>query len=244
MIYHDVEQNHPDWFRLRLGIPTASEFHRIITPKKMQLSSQASGYMYRLLAEWITGEQVENFQTQWMERGQDLEDKAVMAYEMLAGVETKRGGFITTDDGLIGCSPDRLIGEEGDLELKCPLVQTQVEYALNGTVGDDYMAQLQGRMMIHEREWVDIFSYHPKLVIPVVRVHRDEKFIAILRSLLSEFLERMLKARAELEERFGPFVRPGAVAEPVEDPDGITDADVYAILAARGFFAEHLGTLI
>ncbi len=224
-----VAPRSPEWFAARLGIPTSSEFHRVMTPKTRKLSSQAPGYMYRLIAEWLTGEQVENFESEYMVRGVELEDKAMLAYEGLQDVETQPGGFITTDDGLIGCSPDRLVGERGDLELKCPLIHTQVKYALEGTVDDDYMCQLQGRMMIHGREWVDIFAYHPRLIIPPVRVVRDEKFIADLKATLAAFVDTMLDCRLKLEQRFGPFTRQ-QVEEPYSGPDFITVEDEEEII--------------
>jgi hypothetical protein len=234
MIYHEVEGRSEKWFALRLGIPTSSEFHKIITPKKLQLSSQAAGLMYRLLAEWITGAQVENFESEYMVRGTELEDKAVLAYEMLTDTETSLGGFITTDDGMLGCSPDRLIGTEGDLEIKCPLIQTQVGYALTGEVGEDYMTQLQGRLFIHGRQWVDIFSYHPRLSIPPLRIVRNEKFIAALQPVLEAFVATILDARKFLDERFGPFVREAPVVTD-EHPGalGITDDDLEAIILAN-----------
>lgn len=230
MIWHDVEQNTPEWLVLRLGIPTASEFHRIITPKKLKLAAGADEFMYRLLAEWITGEQVENFESKWMERGHEFEPKARSAYELLTGAEVTNGGFFTTDDGLAGCSPDGLVGNSGDLELKSPLLHTQVGYALTGSVGDDYMAQLQGRLMIHEREWVDIFPYHPRLLIPPLRVYRDEEFIAKLSEALSQFVEKMVRAREELEKRFGPFVRM-EMQEQGDSKHFLNDGDVDDIVA-------------
>ena len=33
-------------------------------------------------------------------------------------------------------------------------------------------------MTLHGREWVDVFSYHPLLFLPPVRVYRDEAVIA------------------------------------------------------------------
>ena len=130
MIFHAVNPRSQEWHALRLGIPTSSEFSKIITPKTMKLSSQAQGYLCRLLGEWLTGEQVENFASPWMDRGTELEDSAILAYEMLTDTETSPGGFVTTDDGLIGCSPDRLIGDDGDLEIKCPLIHTHIETLL------------------------------------------------------------------------------------------------------------------
>ena len=237
-------QRGPEWHKLRLGIPCSSEFSKIVKPGVLAkqiadgkidaskvVSTQSPGYMFRLLAEWVTGEPVENYSSQWMDRGTELEDKAILAYEMLTDTETKPGGFITTDDGLIGCSPDRLIGDEGDLELKCPLIQTQVEYALLGTVGDEYMAQLQGRMLIHGRAWVDIFSYHPRLSIPAMRIYRDEKFIATLGLVLKTFTDQMLEYRLKLEKEYGPFTRPEP--EPNHEKDWISDEDVERILEAQ-----------
>lgn len=233
MIFHDVEGGSAEWSKLRLGIPCSSSFHRIITPKTLKFSKQASAYMYVLLAEWISGEQVENYQSQWMERGHTLEDKAILAFEGLTDLETKPGGFITTDDGLCGCSPDRLIGDDSDLEIKCGLLNTQVEYALKGSCGEDYMCQLQGRMMIHGRESVQIFAYHPNLTIPPMIVPRDDKMINAMRPLMDSFIETMLKKREELMRRFGPF--PGHGVPSKTEPgkvvsDFVTDEDVELIL--------------
>lgn len=231
MIHNAVTQNTPEWIRLRLGIPCSSDFHKIITPKEMKLSKQAKPLMYRLLAEWMTGEQVENYESEYMVRGHELEDRAIMAYEMLTDTETQPGGFITTDDGMIGCSPDRLIGDKGDLEIKCPLVQTQIQYALEGKIDEDHRAQLQGRLMIHGRNYVDIFSYHPRLSIPALRVVRDDKFIGELSVMLKCFNDLMLEKRAELEKRFGPFLRPEP--EPDHSADFVSDQDVDEIIAAQ-----------
>ena len=218
MIYHAVEQNTPEWIALRLGIPCSSEFSKIITPKTRKLSAQAPGLMYRLIAEWMTGKPVENagIQTEWMDRGQLLEDAAVAAYENLMEVETTPGGFCTTDDGMVGCSPDRLIGEDGDCEIKCPLIHTMVGYALTGDLGEDYMTQLQGRMMITGRKYVDIFAFHPRLILPPLRVPRNEEFITELRTALDVFVKLMLEKRLELERKYGPFMRPEPEAEPAE----------------------------
>lgn len=237
MIHHDIEvksdEGREEWLRMRLGVACSSEFHKIITPQKRDLSDQSPAYMHRLLAEWMTGEPVENAEdnnTEWMDRGNDLEDQAINAYEGLADVKTQRGGFITTDDGLIGCSPDRLIGDDGDLEIKCPLIHTQVGYALKAPVDKKYMIQLQGRMMIHGRQYIDIFSFHPRLIIPAIRVPRDEAFISDLRRALGVFVKIMLEKRIELEQRFGPFVRPEP-EQPREYPEFLSQADADFIIA-------------
>jgi hypothetical protein len=210
MIFHKVEQNTLEWHKLRLGIPTASSFDKILTPAKRQRSSQAKHYMNRLVWEWITGEvdQDELYQNQWMQRGQEREDGAIAAYEMETETETEPGGFFTLDNGLAGASPDRLISADGILEVKCPLGSTQVGCAREG-VEADHTCQIQGQLWITGRKWVDVWSYHPKLPLPPKRVLRDEDFIKDLAKAVNEFIEEMLRVRADMEREHGPFLRLG-----------------------------------
>ena len=94
------------------------------------------------------------------------------------------------------------------------------------------MCQLQGRMMIHGRKWVDIFSYHPALSIPPLRVVRDEKFIVDLSEIMKAFVDTMLDARLKLEQRFGPFKQ--SEDEKFYGQDYLTQEDVDEYLASRG----------
>ena len=80
----------------------------------------------------------------------------------------------------MGCSPDRLVGDEGLLEIKAPLPHTQVEYWISGEVGERFRPQLQGQLYISQRRWVDIVCWHDELPKLVMRVEPDEKFIRAL----------------------------------------------------------------
>lgn len=231
MKYLPYEQRSREWFAARLGIPCSSEFHKIITPKTMKVSSQAPAYAHRLLAEWVSGAQLDAYESPHMMRGQELEADAIAAYELLTETETTPGNFVTTDDGMLGCSPDRLIGEVGDLELKCPALQTQIGFAIDG-LDDEYKCQVQGRMLIHGREFCDLFSYHPLVSIPPIRLHRDEKFIGAMRPVLDTFVEQLLKARELLEQRYGPFTR-NEPKPAAADMLGVSDKDLQDILKAR-----------
>src|SRR5690348_10361138 len=106
MIIHDVRQRSDEWFALRLGIPTASDAKRIVTPNG-KLSKQAEDYMDSLLAEWAFGQPLEDpetdYRSQWMERGAMLESQAADAYAFQKDAELETVGFITTDSGLVGC---------------------------------------------------------------------------------------------------------------------------------------------
>ena len=192
MIHHAVEQGSPEWIALRLGIPTASMFHKIITPAKLAYSAQARGYMFYLIAERVLNQQLDSISNlEWIERGKRLEPEAVRAYEFHHGVETAPIGFLTTDDGRIGATPDRFIvstSYRGAVELKCPAPQTHIEYMIDG-FGNDYILQAQGQNFVGELEFVDRWSYHPDLPPVPVRTPRDEHVIAALRSGLARFLD-------------------------------------------------------
>ena len=200
MIRHDVEQGTPEWQQLRLGIPTASSFDRILTPKTMKLSAQARSYALELVAETLIGRPLDEVNTAWIERGVFLEPEAVKSYEFSTDRQTEKVGFITTDDGLVGASPDRLLVDiNGAVEIKCPAPNTHMRYLIDG-FGADYVVQVQGQMLVGGFEYVDRYSYHPELPPAIERTYRDEAMIVALKAALDEFnamkFEILEKARA------------------------------------------------
>ena len=58
MVVLNIAQGSEAWMRARLGIPTASNFKRIITGTGAP-SGCAAQYMNELLAEWRTGKRRE-----------------------------------------------------------------------------------------------------------------------------------------------------------------------------------------
>lgn len=199
MIRIECEQGSDEWYAARLGIPTASCFSKIITPKTMKPSASAIPYRHKLLAEWLMGLSLDFVNTEVMERGKGLEAEAVRWYEFETDCDTEAVGFMTTDDGLVGCSPDRLVGANGLAEIKCPLPHTHVGYLLDG-VDDAYRCQLQGQLWVAEREWVDFVSYHPTMPKVKIRVQRDEPFILALREAVEAFCESMEQGKQQLIE--------------------------------------------
>jgi len=196
MILLDVAQGSPEWIAARVGIPTASQFGRILTPKTMKLGAGAKTYMMELLAEWMIGAALDGEVTAFMERGTELEDKAVEFYEFQREVETTAVGFCLTDDGRCGASPDRLVGEDGGLEIKCPSATVHVSY-LMGDMGK-YNAQIQGGMWVTGRQWWDFLSYNPEMPPALVRVERDEEFIGKLADAMETFLDDLDAAKQKM----------------------------------------------
>jgi len=186
IVYENLEQGTKAWAEVRRGRPTGSNFHKILTPGGKP-SKQARDYMRHLIAELVIGLPLDAPKTSWMERGNELEGEAVCFYEFERDVAVKEVGFISTDDGRYGVSPDRLIGDDGLLEIKCPSPAVHVGYMIYSEVDADYRTQLQGQLLVTERAWVDICSYHPMLPPVIVRVERDEAYIGLLRDALDAF---------------------------------------------------------
>lgn len=198
MIIHPAKQGTDEWVAARLGLPTASNFDRLIT-KTGKPSSAADKYLAQLVAEWFLGAPIDDYNSGAMERGNALEKQAVAKYEWDNDVTTEAVGLCTTDDGKIGASPDRLVGNRGLLEIKCPLAVTHMEYLLYGT-SDAYRIQQQGQLWVCERDWNDLFSFNPSMPTVRVRVERDEELIETMAEIVGSFVQRLDAAKVKLAD--------------------------------------------
>lgn len=215
-----VEQRSDAWRSLRLGRPTASNFGKIVTPKKCELSKSAADYGLRLVAERLLNMTSESsIDNPWMERGVMMEADAVRHYEFTYDVQTCPVGFITTDDGTLGCSPDRLVlgDKRAAVEIKCQAPHIHLGYMLNGT-DEHYTPQVQGQLLIAELDWVDLFSYHPMMPATLIRTKRDEPYVAKLSAALRQFIDLLddMHNRALAIGAFQPQARattPGELRE-------------------------------
>lgn len=199
MIPVDVQQGSPEWIQVRLGLPTASNFHRLLTPKTRKPSSQATKYMHELLAERMIGEPIDADASQFMHRGTALEADAAAYYEFQREPTTPVG-FILRDDRKVGCSPDRLVGEDGLLEIKAFAAANHVA-ALLGETDDGYQCQVQGQLWISERKWCDRCWFNPSMPSLIQRFERDEEFIGELAQAVDSFVERLENEWVELQKR-------------------------------------------
>jgi len=200
MIYIECVQGSREWLEARLGIPTASEFDRILTPKTLKPSAQAEKYLHQKVAEWATGQVVEvETRIYSMDRGIELEQEAVEFYELTTGYATTPAGFCLLDDRSAGASPDRFAGEEGLLEIKCPLASTHVGYLLAGTLPADYVLQTQGQLYVTGRRWVDFLSYMPGLPPLLIRQRPEPVIQDALAGALADFNMRLRAGKRVLD---------------------------------------------
>ena len=196
--YIYCEQRSEEWFRVRLGIVTASHFSKVLNK-----GSGRKTYMMKLLAEINTGEPEIDYHNKYMENGTETEPSARKYYESLKKVKVEQVGFVKL--GEIGASPDSLVGDDGGLEIKCPLPSTHLGYIIDKKLPTIYIPQIQGNMLVTGRKWWDFLSFNP-LCKPAhwcIRVKRDERYINnILQSKIDEFLYELKTLKQKIEIPF------------------------------------------
>lgn len=195
MKFYRLDHRSEAWHAQRRGMPTASQFGRIITPAGKP-SSQAPLYEAELIAERIfdrpMGRDISNIPA--VRHGVETEPEAADVLAGMLSVELEPGGFMTDDAGRVGCSPDRLItaGNRRELiEIKCPYeIPVHIRNLLFGPP-DDHKAQIQGQLMISGYDSAHFLSYHSLCPPLYVRIERDETFIGALAQILMDFCRRL-----------------------------------------------------
>jgi hypothetical protein len=140
---------------------TASEFDRIITPTlKIADNVKSRAHLWEMAAQRISRYVEPQYISDAMLRGQEDEIKARDAYSKhYAPVE--QCGFVTNNKWgfTLGCSPDGLVGDDGMIEVKSRCQKFQVETIVEGKMPDDFLLQVQGELLVTQREWCDFISY-------------------------------------------------------------------------------------
>lgn len=179
----DVEQGSPEWHACRCGIPTASRFKDILAKGELKMRTK---YLRDLAAEVIRGTVEEDgYSNSHMERGKEQEAEARDLYAFARGVDPVPVGFVR--NGRAGCSPDSFVGDDGGLEIKTALGHIQIERLQRGTLPTEHIAQVQGGLWITGRQFWDFTSYSRGLPPLIVRVERDEEYIAQLANAVEAF---------------------------------------------------------
>lgn len=199
MIIVDVEQGSELWRELRRGIPTASNFSRILTAKTRKPAAGAQTYLCELLSAEIFGSDDDEQVSQFMARGNALEQQAIAWYALRYDCDPKRVGLVLNDARTVGCSPDALIGDDGGLEIKCLSAPKHIAAMLHND--DEHMPQIMGALWLTGRKWWSRCYYSPVLPPVVVRVERDEEYIGQLAEAVNSFVWRLNEARETLRSK-------------------------------------------
>jgi hypothetical protein len=203
-IFDDLEQGTEAWLDCRKGIPTASSFKAILARGE---GKTRKAYMNRLAAEIVTGEPLENFSNQSMARGHALEGEARQLYAFMHDVEPQQVGFIR--NGRKGCSPDSLIADRSMLEIKTQRGDLLIETLFKGEFPPEHKAQVQGQLLVAERELCDLMIYWPGMPPFIAPARRDEPYI----KRLSDEVDRFNDELEALVERIRSYGGHDAIGE-------------------------------
>ena len=184
--YPDMIQGSDEWLEIRRGMITASELDRLLTSTlRPSKNDKARAHVWELAAQRISGYTEPQYMSYEMMKGHDAEQTVRELYaDNFAPVE--QCGFVTNDKFgfTLGCSPDGLVGDDGLIEIKTQMqrkhVQTLVEYAETGEVPAEFVLQVQGQLLVTEREWCDVLCYHGGLPMMPMRVFPDEDVLAAI----------------------------------------------------------------
>lgn len=142
-----------------------------------------------------------------MSWGTEHEPEARLAYEFRHDANVVQVGMVR-HPSISGthASPDGLVGDDGLLEIKCPLSATHIETLLTGTVPAKYETQMLWQMACTGRAWCDFASFDPRLPeemrLFVKRFARDDKRIAEMEEQVREFLFELDTTVRRLSERY------------------------------------------
>lgn len=205
MMWHDVEQNGPEWELLKLGKASSSSYAKFMANFGKPFGDPAHRYALQIALERVTERKAEHsFKNDDMERGHEQEPIARMLYEEMFFCEVGNGGFF--DFGQYGDSPDGLIGSDGVIEIKSVIASTHHDTIKRGKFDPAYKWQMAGHFD-SGRQWVDFVSFcadYPEWnQLVVYRVWRDEmaEEIAMLNERRAEFLELVVQKETEINER-------------------------------------------
>ena len=97
--------------------------------------------------------------------------------------------------GILGATPDGLVGKRGMLEIKCPYSLREAESPVFKSIYEQqhYFAQVQVQMYVFERDWVDFFQWAPNGYL-CERVKFDPAWIAEKQFAFDIFMERYQSA--------------------------------------------------
>lgn len=195
--YINIEQGSDEWKLARLGHVTASNMADVMSKGKG--SGEAIGrykYKVRLVAERLTQTAAESFSNAAMEWGVEQEQFACIEYESATNQFVDKTGFwLHPEIKFLGVSPDRLVGAEGLIEVKCPNTTTHLGYLFEGKIPTDYYKQIQCQLWVTGRQWCDFVSYDPRLPkrnqLLIVRTERDESLIKEMEAETLKFLDEV-----------------------------------------------------
>lgn len=201
-VYEELEQGSDEWLQARCGKMTCSELSLVLTPTlKISESENVKKHAYELAAQRITSYVEPTYIGDAMIRGWEDEIKARDTYSEhyapvreIGGMERDFGGFG------VWYSPDGLVGDDGLIECKSRIQKYQIQTISTMEVPKEYVLQIQGALLVSQREYIDFISWSGGLPMCVIRCLPDERYQSAIKSACESFEEKIQKVIADYEK--------------------------------------------
>ena len=203
----DVEQGSEAWLQARLGKVSASRMADVTARTRSGYGASRANYAAELIVERLTGTPAERYTNAAMAWGTEKEPDAKDAYCFLRDAEIVPVGLVLHPTIAMACaSPDGLIGDDGLIEVKCPLSATHIDTLLSETIPEKYVKQMMWQMACTGRQWCDFVSFDPRLPaemqVFIRRVPRDNALILELEQETVKFLAEIDQTISKLQAKF------------------------------------------
>ena len=204
-------QDRDAWIAKRRGKLTASRIGDIVRTKRNgDMLAAGENYLLEVLTERLTGQATDHFVSAPMQWGLDQEANAVTHYEFVTGNKCAFSDFVPHPDfpDDAGASPDRLVGVDGLLEVKCPITRNHVAFLMDGSIanlGENYPWQIQMQLACTGRAWCDFVCFDPRLKnaalrARIVRVERDAEMIKQIKDAIERGMDWIYVSERQLED--------------------------------------------
>jgi len=161
-IFHSMEQRSPEWYKIREGKVTASNVISIlgkITNAKTTTAIQNMAIEKAI--EQVHGMIENDFVSFDMQRGIDNEPSAFQLFKdkmELEFLEVEQVGFVTYGENM-GCSPDGIVSNGDNLEIKCPNAKNFFKLQITDEIEEKHIAQMQMQMLCTGGKRCHYFAY-------------------------------------------------------------------------------------
>ncbi len=166
-------QGTPEWREARVGKITGSMIGAVLGVSPFTTRKRALRHM----VEESLG-QTNRYVSEAMQWGTEHEVDGVKLYDALyaMGKAVTETGFWAKGD--LGASPDRLVGDDGLLEIKCPFSLREQTVPEFSSIDDlpHYYHQMQLQMLCTNRQWCDFLQWTPH-DHKIERVMRDPMWL-------------------------------------------------------------------
>lgn len=202
-MFINVTQNSDEWFDLRLGRATSSNFGKIMANEDKAFGIPAKEYAQKIALERVTGvrDESSSYTNASMLRGHELEPIACELYEIETFTTVTNGGFNSYAD--LGDSPDGNVGDNGCIEIKSVIPTTHWKRLKLGGFDTAYQWQIHGHIWLGKKEYCDFVSYCPEMPnskqLYIHRIERDEEIIERMKIRLNDFI-KLVEQNVEILE--------------------------------------------